>query len=115
MATTRNHIVLLPTYIGAALTFVAFLFIGAVPGVLYGGYMGMTMYNVLFGSAGDNSWLARLVVGGGMGLGLAATLFFFLVAGAVAGTLLGLPFAPMLRRMSESKAAPEAQEALAHK
>ncbi len=115
MATTRNHIALLPTYIGAGLSFIAFLVIGAVPGVLYGGYMGMTMANVLFGAAGDGSWLSRAVVGGGMGLGLVATAFFFVVAGAVTGTLVGLPFAPVLRRIAQSQPAAEAQEALAHK
>jgi hypothetical protein len=46
---------------------------------------------------------------------LAATLFFFLVGGAVAGTLVGLPFAPVLRRMSERSEQTEAQVAVAHK
>ncbi|MBI5609993.1 MAG: hypothetical protein HY902_14055 [Deltaproteobacteria bacterium] len=113
MASPRNHIALLPTYIGAATAFIAFLFVGAVPGVLYGGFMGMSMAKVLFGVAGDGTWLSRAVVGGGMGLGLAATLFFFVVAGAVAGTLAGLPFAPVLRRMAEP--ATKTSEALAHK
>ncbi len=114
-SSSRNHIVLAPTYLGAAVSFIAFLLVGAVPGVLYGGYMGMTMAKVLFGAAGDGSFISRAVVGGGMGLGLAATLFFFLVGGAVAGTLVGLPFAPVLRRMSERSEQTEAQVAVAHK
>ncbi len=38
-----------------------------------------------------------------MVLGLGASLFFFLVAGAFLGTLAGLPFAGVLRRMAEAE------------
>ena len=100
---SRNHVVLLPTYVGAALAFLAYIAVGAVPGILYGGYMGLMMTTALFGNAGEPMILGRIVTGGGMALGLFASLFFFLVIGAFCGTVVGLPFAPMLRRMAETE------------
>lgn len=106
MSTTRNHIALLPTYIGAGLGMLAFLLIGAVPGVLYGGYMGLVMTEALFGHVDEVSMLARAVTGGGMVLGVLSSLFLFLVAGAFGGTLVGLPFARLLRSASAPAAVP---------
>lgn len=105
MNTHRNHIQLLPTYLGAATSFLAYLFAGAVPGILYGGYMGLIMSTALFGNAAEPTLLTRLVTGGGMALGLFASLFFFLVVGAFVGTVVGLPFAPILRRMAQAEPA----------
>ena len=85
MNTRRNHIQLLPTYIGTAVSFLTYLVLGAVPGILYGGYMGLVMSTALFGNAAEPSILARIVTGGGMALGLFASLFFFLVIGAFVG------------------------------
>ncbi len=110
MKTNRNHIQLLPTYIGTGASFLAYLFAGAVPGILYGGYMGLIMSTALFGNAAEPTLLARIVTGGGMALGLFASLFFFLVIGAFLGTVLGLPFAPILRRMAEAEPMPIAAE-----
>ena len=106
MNTRRNHVQLLPTYFGTAVSFIAYLLVGAVPGILYGGYMGLMMSSALFGNPATPSLVGRLVTGGGMALGLFASLFFFLVIGAFLGTVLGLPFAPMLRRLAEAQ--PEA-------
>ncbi len=103
MNTTRNHIQLLPTYVGTGISFLAYLLLGAVPGILYGGYMGLMMSSALFGTAGQPTLLDRVVTGGGMALGLLASLFFFLVVGAFTGTVLGLPFAPILRRLAETE------------
>lgn len=100
-ASRRSHLPFVPSYIGAGLGFLAFLVVGAVPGTLYGGYVGLGMSAMLFGSAADPSWPARIITGGGMILGLLAALFLFLVAGAFLGTLLGLPFAKVLRRAAE--------------
>ena len=81
---------LLPTYVGAAVSFLACIAIGAVPGTL-------------FGTLAEPTVLARVITGSGMVLGLGASLFFFLVAGAFLGTLAGLPFAGVLRRMAEAE------------
>lgn len=111
MSASRNHIALIPTYIGAGLGAAAFALIGAVPGVLYGGYMGLAMSHAILGAAADPSIFARVITGGGMVLGVLAALFFFLVAGAFFGTVLGLPLAPLLRRAAQAKDAAPAQTA----
>ena len=103
MKTRNNHIQLFPTYFGAAVSLVAYLLVGAVPGILYGGYMGLMMSNALFGHAGTPMLIDRIITGGGMALGLFASLFFFLVIGAFIGTMLGLPFAPILRRLAQGE------------
>lgn len=100
--TTHRDLTLMPTWLGAGTGFVAYVFLGALPGLLYGGYAGLAMSGVLFGELLEPTFLARLVTGGGMVLGLLAALFFFLVAGAFLGTVLGLPFAGVLRRLSEA-------------
>ncbi len=100
MASTRKHYLFLPTYIGAGLGFIAYLVIGAVPGLLYGGYMGLAMSGVLFGAPVESTLAAKAVTFGGMLLGLAASFCFFLVMGALGGTAVGLPFAGALRRLA---------------
>ncbi len=107
----RSHLPLIPSYIGAGLGFLAFLVLGAIPGTLYGGYIGLAMSSMLLGSAADPSWPARIITGGGMVLGLLAALFLFLVAGAVVGTLMGMPFAKVLRRAAEREVQPQAADA----
>jgi len=107
----RNHYALLPTYIGAAISFLLYIAIGAVPGVLYGGYMGLVMAGALFGSTMEPTTLVRIVTGGGMVLGLLASMFFFLVSGAFVGTIMGMPFAKALRRMAEKEPATETVKA----
>jgi hypothetical protein len=79
---------MLATYIGAAFGFVSFVFLGAIPGVLYGGYAGLTMNNILFGG-GDPSLMTRVMTFGGMALGFLAALFLFLIVGAILGTAVG--------------------------
>ena len=98
-----RHFQLIPTYAGAFAAFIAYLFVGAVPGLLYGGYMGLAMASVLFGVPVQATVLAKVVTFGGMFLGLVASLFFFVVMGALVGTALGLPFAGVLRRMAARK------------
>ena len=110
MNTNRNTIQMLPTYIGTGLSFIAYILIGAAPGILYGGFMGLMMANALVGNVAEPTLLVRVVTGGGMALGLFASLFFFLVLGAFMGTLLGLPFAPILRRWAEAAPASETKE-----
>jgi hypothetical protein len=73
--------------IGAIVAGVAFLFIGALPAVLFGGYAGLMLGKAMFGGA--ESLAVRIVTGGGMVLGLAAVLSLFLVVGAALGSALG--------------------------
>lgn len=76
-------------YVGAAVAFLAFLLVGAIPGLLYGGYLGLMMGNALFGGAGELSLLTRMMTGGGMLLGFFAVMGLFLVGGGVLGTIFG--------------------------
>ena len=80
---------------------------GAVPGLLYGGYMGLAMAPILFGGPVQATILAKVVTFGGMFLGLTASLFFFLVMGAFLGTALGLPFAGALKKLATARTNPE--------
>ena len=100
MTSKRKHFLFLPTYIGAGLGFIAYVIAGAVPGLLYGGYMGLAMSGVLFGAPVEATMAAKAITFGGMLLGLAASFAFFLVFGALLGTGAGLPFARVLRRLS---------------
>ena len=102
----RARILLLPTWIGAGLGFVAYLFLGAVPGLLYGGYMGLVMAGTLLGMPVEPTLAAKIITGSGMLLGLVASLFFFVVVGAFVGAVVGWPFLPLLRRVSARQARP---------
>src|SRR5690606_35943648 len=85
-ASTRE---LLPTTLGASVGFVAFVAVGAVPGLFYGGYAGLALPAALFGTPVEPGFWTQLVTFGGMALGLVASLSLFLVIGAVFGTLTG--------------------------
>lgn len=105
LSRSKINFKMLPTHIGAGIGFLTCALIGAIPGVLYGGYMGLAMTTALFGNSIAPTVLAKGIVGGGMVLGLTASMFFFLVLGAFLGTLLGLPFAKTLARMNEVQTA----------
>lgn len=100
-----SDIRLFPTYVGTFIGFVAFLFLGAIPGILYGGYMGMATASVLFGAPLTSSIFVKAVVFGGMFLGLVASFFFFLVMGSFIGTAVGFPFQPLLRKLVKRRLA----------
>ncbi len=101
----RSNPVYYPTYAGAAASFIAFLFVGVVPGLLYGSYMGLTMSGILLGHSTDPNIVAKIIIVGGMVLGLLATMFFFVIIGAFFGTLVGFPFHSILKKMGTSEPA----------
>ncbi|MCA9665145.1 MAG: hypothetical protein KC503_06140 [Myxococcales bacterium] len=72
---------------GAIVAGVAFLFIGALPAILFGGYAGLMLGKAMFGGAATLA--VRIVTGGGMVLGFVAVLSLFLVVGAALGSALG--------------------------
>lgn len=98
MTATRKHILLAPTWFGGFCGFIAFLIFGAVPGLVYGGYLGVSLASVVLGAPIVATTLAQGMTFGGMVAGLAASCFFFLVTGAFVGTSLALPFRGALRR-----------------
>ena len=91
-----------PRY-GAVLGALAFVFFGAVPGLLYGGYAGLMMSHSLLGVGAEASLLGRVITGGGMALGFIAALFLFLVVGAS----IGAGIEAVARRAARSREAAE--------
>lgn len=97
---------LLGTYVGSAIGFISFLVLGAVPALLYGGYMGLIMVGALFGTPAQPTLVARVIVGGGMVLGLVASLFLFLVVGALLGSLVAWAVRPLAGKVLSQQALP---------
>lgn len=77
------------TYTGAVVGFISFIVFGAVPGLLYGGYMGLIMSGVIQGTT-EPTWATRIITGGGMLLGVVASFSLFMVVGASLGLIFGL-------------------------
>ena len=73
------------TLIGSAVGLAAFLAIGLLPAMLYGGYAGVLLASGMFGSPVTASLLVRFLVVGGMVLGVVGVGFLFTVAGACVG------------------------------
>ena len=105
-ATTLNARNNKPVLVGAAVGFLVFLVVGAIPALLYGGYLGLMMANALFGSTGDLSLAARMMTGGGMLLGFFAVNGLFLVAGGVLGTVFGAGMAKVSVQQSHGEPVP---------
>ncbi|OFZ15679.1 MAG: hypothetical protein A2X86_16735 [Bdellovibrionales bacterium GWA2_49_15] len=95
-------------YAGLGIGFLAFLGIGLVPGLLYGGYIGLIMAGSIFGMPVEPTLVARLLTGGGMGLGALMALTFFLVVGSLVGTVTGFAIAAVKENRAKSIAALEA-------
>jgi hypothetical protein len=76
---------MLPTTLGAALGFISFVFLGAIPGVLYGGYAGLALNSIIFGGGGEPTLMTRILTFGGMAVGFLTALALFLLAGAILG------------------------------
>jgi|GEM_PF-5247917 hypothetical protein len=77
------------TYSGAVVGFISFIIFGAVPGLLYGGYMGLIMSGIIQGTT-DPTWVTRIITGGGMLLGVVASFSLFMVVGASLGLIIAL-------------------------
>jgi len=73
------------TLIGAALGAAAFLAIGLLPAMLYGGYAGVLLASGILGSPIGAGVLPRAFVVGGMVFGTTGVGALFTVAGAAAG------------------------------
>lgn len=73
------------TLVGAALGLVAFLAVGLLPALLYGGYAGVMLASGILGAPLQATFLARAFIVGGMVFGVTAVASLFAVLGAVAG------------------------------
>lgn len=78
-----------PTLIGSGVAFVTFLLTGAVPSLVYGGYVGLIAGSAIFGHGTSDHLGTRLLTGSGMVLGLVLTLFVYLTVGALVGHFVG--------------------------
>jgi hypothetical protein len=73
------------TMVGAGLGLVAFLALGLLPAVLYGGYAGVLLAGGIFGTPLAATFAVRALIVFGMVLGVTAIASLFAVLGAVAG------------------------------
>jgi len=71
--------------IGACVGLAAFLAIGLLPALLYGGYAGVLLAGGIFGEPIKATLLVRMLIVGGMVLGTVGVGALFAVGGAVAG------------------------------
>lgn len=94
-------------WIGAGVGFVGFLFTGLLPALVYGGFMGLAIGGVLFGRPVEPQLLMRVMTGGGMLLGVLATMFLYLVIGAASGAGIGA----LVRRITGHTATAESGSA----
>lgn len=77
------------TTIGAAVGLAAFLAIGMLPALLYGGYAGVLLAGGIFGEPIRATFLVHSLIVGGMVLGTVGVGALFAVAGAAAGASIG--------------------------
>jgi hypothetical protein len=75
--------------IGAAVGFVAFLIVGLLPSILYGGWTGLVIAGAFFGHPVNMTVGPKILVGGGVVLGVVAVGALFTVIGSVLGSLTG--------------------------
>ena len=74
---------------GAMLGLMAFVFIGLVPAILYGGWTGLILSGSAFGHPVVMNTLNKIIVGIGALLGVVAVGSLFTVIGAALGTIVG--------------------------
>ena len=74
--------------VGAGVGLAAFLAVGLLPAILYGGYAGVLLASGVFGAPVGASFAVRALIVFGMVLGVTAVAALFAVAGAAAGAAL---------------------------
>jgi hypothetical protein len=78
-----------PALVGAGIGLAAFLALGLLPALLYGGYAGVLLATGIFGTPLTATFLQRALVVFGMILGVTAVGSLFAVAGAAIGAAVG--------------------------
>ena len=79
-----------PALVGAGIGLATFLAVALLPALLYGGYAGVLLAGGIFGTPVAPTLAVRALVVFGMVLGVTAVGSLFAVAGAAAGTAVGL-------------------------
>ncbi len=92
---------------GGIVGLIAFLIIGLLPSLVYGGFAGAALAAGLLGHPVDASMMARGITIFGMVAGLLATAGVFVVVGAVFGSIVhALARATMKQEQAETEEAP---------
>jgi hypothetical protein len=101
--TTKTSNPKLPALVGAGIGLAAFLAVGLLPSLLYGGYAGVLLAGGIFGTPVSASIAVRALIVFGMLLGVTAVGSLFAVAGAAAGAAIGalVGLAPSERKAGE--------------
>jgi len=95
---TQNHTNRTFTFAGGVIGLIAYLAIGLLPSLVYGGYAGVSLSVALFGAPLDASIVSRGIVAFGMLVGVLSTAGLFVVLGAVLGVGLATVFAPAMKK-----------------
>lgn len=93
MKSTENNSLF--TRIGGLLGFVTFLLYGLKAGFVYGGLVGVITSAAMLGHALDGALPDRIIVAGGMFLGVLAVGMLMTVLGAVFGTVVDAVVSPL--------------------
>ena len=78
------------TLFGAALGLVAFLGLGLLPSMLYGGYAGVLLAGGVLGTPVTAGFLTRAFIVGGMVLGTVGVASLFIVGGTAVGAMISV-------------------------
>jgi hypothetical protein len=76
--------------VGAGIGLVAFLAVGLLPTILYGGYAGVLLAGAVSGTPVGAPFAVRALIVAGMVLGVTSVAALFAMAGAAAGTAVGV-------------------------
>ena len=89
--------------VGAGLGLVTFLAVGLLPAILYGGHAGLLLAGAISGTPVGPTFAVRALIVAGMVLGVTSVAALFAVAGAVAGTAVGVLTALTSHRAREDE------------
>jgi hypothetical protein len=79
----------IPALIGAGLALLAFLFVGLLPSLTYGGFAGVLLAKGIFGAPLQGAFLENALIVFGAVLGVTGVAGLFAVSGAAAGAAVG--------------------------
>jgi len=105
---TRQDVTKMGTKIGAAIGGIGFLIFGIVPGFFFGSYGALLVMNHLLGAPVEPTVLVKVVVAGGILLGIVCVASVSIVTGAIVGTGIGY----LLETISAPKGVSEAKAAV---
>jgi hypothetical protein len=97
----------LPALIGAGIALLAFLFIGLLPSLTYGGYAGVLLAKGIFGAPLQGAFLENALIVFGAVLGVTGVAALFAVTGAAGGAAIGALVSLGAKKPVEPEARPQ--------